>query len=77
MTEWKVGQRVRATREIKCEQLVDGVMQKDHLTASPGDTGEVEYVNDDGVPTVRFTPSGYSTIVDDSEIDLRRPFIDG
>lgn len=38
--------------------------------AEPGDMGTVEYVDDDGCPTIRFDKTGTATIVGDYEIEV-------
>lgn len=67
---WKVGDKVEAVVRIVVEQLVGKRIKPDHVTATPGDKGKVEYVDDDGVPTVRFQRTGYATIVGDNEVKL-------
>jgi hypothetical protein len=71
---WKEGQVVKATQKIE----FDDFGKKNHLHASFGDEGVVEYVDDDDMPTVRFKKSGTATIVDNDEIELvpQQAFVD-
>lgn len=41
-----------------------------YVHADVGDTGTVEYVDDDDCPTVRFDKKGTATIVGDHEIEI-------
>lgn len=40
------------------------------IHASPGDLGCVEYIDEDGMPTVRFCRTQTATIVADEEIEV-------
>jgi hypothetical protein len=40
------------------------------IHANPGDLGCVEYIDEDGVPTVRFCRTQTATIVGDEEIEV-------
>ena len=74
--KYKVGDKVYATKTI----TEDGVTPPDatakfpnrgYVHARVGDVGIVEYIDEDGCPTVRFSPQGTSTVVGDHEVEMR------
>lgn len=73
----RIGQRVRARRRItEGGQGHPGKSNAefpdpDYVHAERGDEGFIEGI-DDGVPTVRFDPSGTATAVSLKEISLLR-----
>jgi hypothetical protein len=76
MSMFRIGDRVRATQTITeggwnspgspdCK-----FPEENYIHAEAGDVGEVEYVDDEGWPTVRFDRKGTATIVSAEEIEL-------
>lgn len=75
---YKIGMRVQAIMVVtegggktkpdyKATNLIDN---PGFVHALPGDYGTVEYVDDNGVPTVRFDETGTATIVGDNEVSI-------
>lgn len=80
--QWKVGQRVRATRKVTESGDPNGHWSARfpdpmYIHACKGDFGTVEHVNDEGTPDVRFDRTGTSTIVGDDEVELLEGEDDG
>jgi len=59
---WIVGDLVRATCRIEEDESI--------LHAEQGSSGTVEYVDEDGNPTVRFHRTGTSTVCLPGELKL-------
>ena len=70
--KWTVGDKVTATQMITEDHLVADRTAKfpspHYIHADSGDHGVIEYIDDDGCPTVRFYITGTSTIIGDHEI---------
>lgn len=73
---FRVGQRVQATRTITeagGDQVGDEAALFDspgYIHARAGECGEVEYVDSDGAPTVRFDRTRTATVVGPDEVSL-------
>lgn len=82
MCKYSVGMRVRAIASIIEGEDGSGIAPdlaayapgiSGYVYAKPGDDGTIEYVDSDGVPTVRFDRTGTATIVGDHEIAILTP----
>ena len=63
---YKIGDRVKATTRIDEMHFVNP--NKDWSHAWSGDLGTIEYIDQEGYPTVRFDKTGTATVVGLSEI---------